>query len=305
MTERDRSTFIGGTDAAAIIGMSRWKTPLSVWCEKTGAYVQPEMDAEHQELGRELENYVAKRFMRKSGKKVVRVNDRLFHPRYDFIGAQIDRRVIGEKSILECKTCSAWKAKEWEGESIPREYIIQVVHQMAITGAERGYIAVLIGNQDFKWKVIERDEKMISDLIQKEVDFWERFVVKNVMPAVTADDVEILESIYPEAEPDLTFQLPDDANRTIELIESFKQDVRTVSRQIDLHENELKAMMGKAEYAETTLYRLRWRNMISRRFDSKRFKTEQPEIAEQYLRESTSRVFTIKPRKGEQNGDSE
>ncbi len=67
--ERDRSTFIGGSDAAGVLGKSRWDTPLSVWAEKTGQYIKPEVESEASELGKELEDYVAKRFARKTGKR--------------------------------------------------------------------------------------------------------------------------------------------------------------------------------------------------------------------------------------------
>jgi len=107
----DRSKFIGGSDAAGVLGMSRWDTPLSVWCEKTGQFIKPEVESEAAELGRELEDYVAKRFSRKTGKTVIRASDTFFHADHNFLGANVDRLIEGEDAgldasvvTLDCRT---------------------------------------------------------------------------------------------------------------------------------------------------------------------------------------------------------
>lgn len=74
--------------------------------------------------------------------------------------------------IFEAKTTSAFKAGEWE-DSIPDAYQLQIQHYMAVTGYKAAYIAVLIGGNTFKWKCIERDDELISRLIQLESDFWQ------------------------------------------------------------------------------------------------------------------------------------
>lgn len=194
-----RRSFIGGSDAAAILGLSRWRTPLQVWAEKTGQ-IQPEDISEklNVKLGVRLEDTVAELFCEATGFKVRRVNETMFHEKYDFLAANIDRRVVGDDSILECKTTSAWNAKQWEGEEIPQEYIIQVLHYLAVTGYSKAYISVLIGNQDFKWKEIRRDEKTINAIVEQEVKFWNEFIVPVVMPTrIMANDSETLFNLFP------------------------------------------------------------------------------------------------------------
>jgi putative phage-type endonuclease len=156
--KEDRSGYIGASDCAAVLGLSRFKTVLQVWAEKTGT-VEPEDISEKLNvwLGNELEEIVAKKFTKDTGKKVHRVNDAYIHKNHDFIRCHIDRKVEGENAILQCKTASAWMAKHWEGEEIPQEYILQEYHELACSGYEKAYIAVLIGNNDFKIKVLERD----------------------------------------------------------------------------------------------------------------------------------------------------
>ena len=114
---RDRRTFLGGTDAAAVLGLSRYRTPLQVWAEKTGALDEQNIDDKlHVKLGKRLEEVVAELYTEKTGKKVRRVNETLYHPQFPFLAANIDRRVVGEDTLLECKTTNSFKAKEFEGE---------------------------------------------------------------------------------------------------------------------------------------------------------------------------------------------
>ena len=258
----ERLGYLGGSDAAGVLGLSRWATPLSVWAEKTGQIHMRELDSEAAELGTELEDYVARRFMKKTGKTVHRVNETIFHPKYPFLAANLDRRVVGEKAILECKTASAWKAREWDGEEIPREYIIQAMHYLAVTGAERIYVAVLIGNQSFQWKVIERDEKALSEMVSKEVTFWNGFVVPKVMPAVVSwKDKDALEGLFPVANEGEPIALDDTANATAEVIEGMEEDYKALGMQIDKQKNELKALLGKAPAGETDHFIFRWANV--------------------------------------------
>src|ERR1051326_1911905 len=187
----ERQGYIGGTDAAAVLGLSRYKTPLGLWSEKTGAIVPAaKKDGELPIwIGNRLEDVIAERFTFETGIKVQRVKEVQVHPRFPFLRAQIDRRLVGSNEILECKTASAFKAGEWDGEDLPSEYILQGLHQLMVTGAERCHLACLIGgNVDFVRKVVERDEQMIADLEAKEVEFWNRYVQGREMPKVIAHD---------------------------------------------------------------------------------------------------------------------
>ncbi|MFA5089329.1 MAG: YqaJ viral recombinase family protein, partial [Candidatus Omnitrophota bacterium] len=157
----ERVNYLGGSDCAKILGLSRWGTPLSTFMAK----VYPNRDDsenciggknEASYWGNELEEKVCEAFTKVTGKKVARVNQTLKHPEHDFIRANIDRRVVGEDAILEAKTCSAYKAQDWVDDEIPEEYILQLQHYLAVTGNEVAYIAVLIGGQKFLWKRVER-----------------------------------------------------------------------------------------------------------------------------------------------------
>ena len=289
---KERVNYIGGSDAAAVLGLSRWNTPLRVWAEKTGQLPPREIDSEAVELGRELEDYVARRFTKKSGKEVRRVNETMFHLDYPFLGANIDRRIVGEKAILECKVVGAFKSREWEGESIPFEYICQCLHYLAVTGAERAYIACLIGNRDFVWKSIERDDKTLADLVGREVTFWNDFVIPKIMPTTfKANDKDTLSELFPEASEGKTVELTDKAQALLELLEGMNKDLSGLEKQIDETENSVRALMGDAEVGTVGPWTVKWANVKTRRFNLGLFKKDYSDLFESYRKLTTTRKF--------------
>ena len=136
-----RSTGIGGSDAAVIVGLNRWKSPFQLWLEKTGK-AEPDDLSENEYVywGKVLEEAVAKRFCELTGKKVQR-RGLLQMDGCPYIIASVDRMVVGENAGLECKTCNGFAAKEWEDDEVPAAYYVQCQHYMMVTGCEKWYIA--------------------------------------------------------------------------------------------------------------------------------------------------------------------
>ena len=113
-----------------------------------------------------------------------------------FMLADVDRMVVGENAGLECKMASPYMEDKWKDGKIPLSYLIQCHHYMSVCNADAWYIAVLIYGRDFKWHKIERDEKMISDLVKIEKDFWENCVLKKRLPQ--PDGSELCDSVIAE-----------------------------------------------------------------------------------------------------------
>lgn len=296
---QQRMGYLGGSDVAAVLGLSRFKTPLKIWAEKTGQLLPEDISGQiNVRLGNKLEQTVAEFFMEETDKKVHRVNETIYHPKHPFLAANIDRRVVGEEALLECKTASAWVAKEWAGEDIPQEYVIQVLHYLAVTGKKYGYIAVLIGNQDFKWKKIERDEEVIKSMIEKEVNFWNNFVVPKVMPMqISYQDSDTLYRLFPTAEEGSVVELGDDADKLIETRNAMVQDKKSLEAQLDRMENEIKAILKENESGESERYIVTWKNQVRSNVDSKKLAEEFPEIHAKVQKEIALRVLRIKAKK--------
>ena len=143
-----RKTGLGGSDAGAVCGLNPYSSPLQVFYDKTSEEVQ-DKDSESMRQGRDLEEYVARRFMEETGKKVRRSNFMYRSEEHPFMLADVDRLVVGEDAGLECKTANAYNADKWKDGKIPAHYMIQCYHYMAVTGMKNWYIAVVILGQEF------------------------------------------------------------------------------------------------------------------------------------------------------------
>ncbi len=145
---RLRQSGIGGSDAGAICGLNPYVSPMSVYRDKTCENVS-DTDNEAMRQGRDLEDYVARRFSEAAGLKVRRSNMLYRSDEYPFMIANVDRLVVGEDAGLECKTASAYSADKWKDGTVPMHYLIQAAHYMAVTGRKAWYIAVVILGKEY------------------------------------------------------------------------------------------------------------------------------------------------------------
>jgi putative phage-type endonuclease len=290
-----RRKGLGGSDAAAIVGLDRYRSAFDVYADKIGLKEeQPDNEAMRQ--GRDLENYVAQRFMEATGKKVRRRNAILQHPEYPFMTANIDRRVVRENAGLECKTTSILNKTKFAQGEFPANHYVQCMHYMAVTGAERWYLAELVLNKGFYVFTIERDETEIQALIEAEKDFWENHVLKQIPPAPDGSEStsEVIKQLFPEAkerEEVALFGYEDKIEQYLQLEAQLKE----LEKQKDAIKQELQLTLSDAEIGRAQGYIVEWKNQIRQTLDTKRLKKEQAEIYTNYLKPTqTVRVFKIK-----------
>ncbi len=251
-----RRAGIGGSDAAAILGLNEYSSPYSVWMDKLGTLPERE-ETEAMRQGIAFEGYVAQRFTEATGKRVRRRNNMLQSAEYPFMLANIDREVIGEKAGLECKTTSVMNLKKFKDGEYPANYYVQCCHYLAVTGWKRWYLAVLVLNQGFYHFVIDRDEAEIAALVQAESDFW-KLVQDQTPPPVDGSraTANALDAVSGEAER-VELQLPhmvSDFDRYYALRDSIK----TLAKEAETIRQRIKAEMGGLGEAYSGDYRAVW-----------------------------------------------
>lgn len=201
-----RRTGIGGSDIAAVLGLSPWRSPLDVWKDKVGQ-AEPQEINEKMEWGILLEDLVARKWARTFGKLVRRVNQVLRHPLLPMV-ANIDRAIheagtmpvvngqFRTKEFLECKTASEYSKHLWgeEGtDEIPEYYITQCLHYLGITGCDVCHVAVLIGGSDFRAYKVLRDDEAIGIMWDAAAKWWRDYVVtRNPPPPRTIEEAQAL-----------------------------------------------------------------------------------------------------------------
>lgn len=289
-----RRAGIGGSDVGAIMGFNQYKSAYQVFLEKTGQYHE-EVDNEAVYFGNALEDFVAQEFAKRTGKKVRRLNKMLVHPEHDFMLANLDRVVVGERAVLECKTASEYVKEAWEGEEIPASYLCQVHHYLAVTGFEKAYIAVLVGGNKFIWKEIERDEEFIEILIDREKDFWENHVLKDVAPPIDGSDAtnDLIKKMYPQ-DDGTAIMLTKDDDVLLDAIDSISSEIKALEQQKKEYENQLKLKLENATEGHSQRHKVTFKTVVSNRVDSKRLKVDAPDIYDKFIKPSSSRRLTIK-----------
>ena len=290
-----RRKGIGGSDAAAILGLNPWKTPMDIWLEKTGEFLDDEEPVnEKMYWGNVLEDIVAREFMVRTGLKVRRRNAILKHPKHPFMLANVDRLIVGQKAGLECKNIGHYSAEHWEA-GVPEYYHTQVQHYMAVTGLPVWYVAVLIGGQEFRYYKITRDNSFIKELIAVESEFWSMVETRTPPPIDgTKASTELIKKLYPEAEKGKEIDLPFEAFELIQQYERACEEEKRIQLIKDEAANKLKEMLGTAEKGAIHGRQVIWQNVVAKRLDTKALQKEYPDIYQRFAQESVYRRFSIK-----------
>lgn len=291
-----RNKGIGGSDASIICGVNKYKSPIELWMEKTGM-IEPTEAGEAAYWGTILEPIVREEFSKATGIEVGIEKSILQHPVHDFMLANVDGVIIHPDyggCIFEAKTSSSYRADEWEN-SIPEEYQLQVQHYMAVTGFKAAFVAVLIGGNTFKWKLVERDDELIEMLIILEESFW-NCVVTNTPPPMDGSETstELLNRLYPKSNTKSSISLPQDALELIQQYEEASEQEKKYCELKDEASNKLKSMLGTNETGIIGGRIISWKSVSVERFDTKLFKEENQMLYEKYTAKSGYRRFIIR-----------
>ena len=291
-----RKQGIGGSDASVVCGINKYKSPVELWMEKTDQLPHQEA-GEAAYWGTQLEALVRAEFTKRTGIEVKIVNQLFQSEEHTFMLANLDGICevpdVGT-CIFEAKTASAYKATEWE-DTIPDEYALQLAHYMAVTGYKGAYIAVLIGGNTFRWRFVERDEELISMLIELESAFWNH-VQDGTPPPLDGSDASarFLSERFPNSVPKSQIELPDTAADLLAQYDEACEQLEAVTEQKQQAENLLKEMLGDNEIGTSGDRIVSWKSVSQERLDSKTLKAEHPTLCKKYTNKTSYRRFTIK-----------
>lgn len=292
----NRRLGIGGSDCAAILGISRFKTPHDIWLEKTGR-AEPESQEHNQAIhfGNVLEETVAQEYARREGVKVRRKNQPIINESMPWFRVNIDRQIVGKNRPLECKTANAFTARHHWGDGcddVPEEYLCQCQETMIAGNFMRCDLAVLIGGQDFRIYKLHHSKTLAKIIIDACEYFWFENVIKDIPP-----DPKTLKEINErytkdtgscvECNPEIlqcVLKLQD-AKRIMKDAEKIKEANEAAIKKF-MGENSILTMNGQPKVT--------WKSQSSNRFDQKKFKEDHADLFEQYKSNSDSRVLRIK-----------
>ena len=251
----DRATYIGGSDVAAILGVSPWTTPFMLFQKKTGAYVEELTPAKRRILARGarwepivLEMLVDELTDRGHDVQVIATGQRYQDPEFPFLAAEIDAELIvdGEPVNGEMKTAGYFAAGAWgeyDSNEVPIYYLAQVMHGLMIQPRRRAVVAAVTGFDErpmVRW--VERDDETIAAIRAREIEFWQRIQSGEVPDPVTPEDVKWL---YPKDDGN-AIEADDGLIEVCSALKALKAEAKTLDARIETQAAHIKARMGAA-----------------------------------------------------------
>ncbi len=190
---RWRSQGIGASEAAAVCGLSRWRSPYQVWLAKTGNRQAEHHENEAMWWGTAMEPVLAQAYERRTGEKLSAGQICCEHPDYSWMRATLDH-LGADQRIVELKVCGMNSARELpedgDADGLPIDWVLQVQHQMAVTGLGWADIAVFHPSLQLRIYAIQRADEVIDALIENESDFWTAVQTREEPRPITTEDVE-------------------------------------------------------------------------------------------------------------------
>ena len=291
-----RRKGIGSSEVATILGLNPFDTPYMLWKRKRGE-LEEEPESEAMLMGHMLEDVVAKRWQRETGKEIQPGSEGeiLFvDEARPFLRVSPDRLYTdaeGRTSILECKTT----VKAVSPDEIPLHWFVQLQYQLGVAGMDKGSLAWLVQGRRFGQMEMDfvRD---YFDMLAGEVErFWNENVLGGAEPeAVNVQDVERKHARHTEGKV---------LEATQDILSSYSRlkDIQAEMEKLEAEEqgelDRIKMYMQDAEELDYEGARLcTWKaGKDSQTFDSKRFKEENPDLYRKYLvAKPAARRFLIK-----------
>lgn len=292
----DRRKYIGGSDIAAILGISPWKTAYQLWQDKTQPAMPENNDPERLKVlnrGKRLEPYILDMIRSEHGLEITAANKRYIDQDVPYFASEIDAEA-GDLNI-EIKTVHPFKIKEWgeQGtDALPLHYIAQVQWGMGITKRQQCDVFALIGD-DLKRYSVLADQELIDAMRVKANDFWVNHVTTLAPPPPAGE--EDLYALYPtDSGETRAIDTDGDALAAINDLRIFKQQAADIGVRISECEQIIKTAMGDASVLTLAGKKVcTWKTQTALRFDSRAFAVAHSDLYEQFLKTTESRVFRM------------
>lgn len=291
----ERQKGIGGSDVAAIMGLSPWKTPLDIYLEKKTPLsledsLDQEIDKPQLARGRRCEKYILEEYSDRTG-CILAPGSLVIHPDFPILRGNIDAFVEGNEGIvIEAKSVGGSPAS-WDNE-IPIYYKTQVAFYAMITNCERVDVAVLFDRWQYTCFSYYRDEEFEEKILKSCIKFWLDYICYNIPPAPS--NLKDIQSLYPKSEYkgcDVTPKIQWD----LKALSSIQKEIKMLSESADLYKL---SIMEYVKDADTLLdgenVLATWKTQNRSILDTDRLKKEHPKLIDKYKKDQTTRVFRLK-----------
>lgn len=261
-----RRNWIGGSDVAAILGVSPWKKPIDVFIEKKGLLDGEEVNANRRflmDLGTALEPVIAGLYERQTDKKLILPSPvQWLHKKFPLLGATPDRFREAENYGVELKSESRFSDKFGEPgtDEIPAHYLLQVAHYMSVLDYDVWDVALLHAGTTFSVYTVKRDKELEEAVTEQVLAWWERHIERDVPPTVDGSEgwSKYLKKKFPVNTGDM-ITADGDTEKLVDLLRL----ARLARDKYDAHsteiENRLKFQIAEHEGITGNFGKITWR----------------------------------------------
>lgn len=284
-----RKKGIGGSDAAAVLGESHWKTPYEVYCDKINDSVTESKEGEDNIpmlIGTACEPYIREEYERITGRKVATPSWKQ-HETIPYIVGTVDG--IAEDRVVEIKTART----EWE--EVPAYYYLQVQHYMMLYGLQKAdVVALFLLNYKVRIYEIEANIEVQEQMKKIYAAFWHKVETRTPPEPTTPADIR---KIYPFDNGN-SIELSQNSIKSIQEIAEIKRNISELETVLENAELAVQKELGENQIGTDNAGNVlvTWKTSKSRELiDAARLKKEEPETYQRYVKLSKpSRVFKIK-----------
>ncbi len=289
MEDRSKMYGIGASDVPTILGINPFQTPLELFNRLTGIS-EPVEQSEAMYWGKKHEQTIAERFSEDHGVKLMAYKKRYHSKKCPFFSCELDRIIVSSDTVVECKSVTAYKAKEWGGSDteMPSYIIAQVMAQLGLSERKSAWVACLIGGNDYREKFITFDAEFYNSIEEKAIEFWS-MVESNTPPMVMLGDDDAILALHPKNNEEV--QSIEEMNASIALLQETKAHIKTLEDEKGILEVKLKEVIGSNLGVKTSKYLATWKEQKSSRVDIDAMKKDG--VYEGYLKQGSTRVLRI------------
>lgn len=286
----DRKQGIGGSDVAAIMGLSPWKTPLGVYLDKVSD-INPDNYNKHLKRGRRLERYILEEYSEEKNVNVQTDLPQFKDSIYPFLVGHVDGQVINSgnsKIYVEAKSYYG-RLSDWQGK-IPDYYLPQVAHYSSLTNADRVDVAVLAGNWEFGCFSYYRNKEYENKVRNAAIDFWQNHVLKNIPPKITTSD----DAWLPPQDGDDLKYASSEVDLQLEELAKLQTERKNIAKREELLKARIMDYMGSSSLLKSnTGYKISWKTQTQHRVNIELLKKQQAEIYNQFIYNINIRPFKL------------
>lgn len=243
----ERRNSVGASEAAAVLGLSPYDTPLSLYLRKLGKIPEPE-ETLRLRMGNLLEPTIAQLYVEQTGETIEATQVFGRHPELPFVTATMDLRPATPRKAVECKTMEVFarhKLGEEGTDDLPEHWLVQAHQQMAVFDLDQIDFAVLVGFDSFRVFHVHRDEGLLQCVLEGVENFWRLHVVPRNPPRASAMDAEVLKHLRPT--PGVTVSLDGYADDQAQQYLKLGEQIKVLEETRDGHKARLMQLLGDAE----------------------------------------------------------